>query len=108
MYHNNKLSVLNPGDDRIALTVNQAKADKMLRARQAVKVPGNPRAIRLSLIGELWPCRTRTARGGVLASIGRGQVYTTLNERGAVDGFKSIFSEDRPIFIAALLDCYVA
>jgi hypothetical protein len=52
--------------------------------------------------------RTHTSRGGLLAVIGRSQQYTTSNGRGEVNGFKTIYPEDRSIFSSAVLDCLVS
>lgn len=104
MPHNNRITVLNPGDDRIALMVEPNKAERMVLCGQARKIPGRPRMLRLLGIGEPWACRTRTARGGPLASMGRSQVYTTVNSRRTVDGFKYLAPEDMPIFYSAVLE----
>ena len=47
--------------------------------------------------------RTRTARGGVLAAIGRSQCYTLVDNQARVTGFKFIHPEDRYVFQAAAL-----
>lgn len=52
--------------------------------------------------------RTRTSRGGVLAAIGRSQVYTIDDARGRVTGFKHIDRVDLHIFQSATLDCLKA
>lgn len=58
--------------------------------------------VRLIGIGQDHPCRTRTGRGGIMGAIGRGQIYVTLDERGRVDGLRTIYPEDKHIFLAAV------
>jgi hypothetical protein len=83
----------------------------MLEKSQA-KITSSGRALQLLGIGAVEPDglagRTHTSRGGLLAVIGRSQQYTTANGRGQVDGFKTIYGEDRDIFISAVLDCLVS
>lgn len=61
------------------------------------------RSLRLSVEpGEPGHGVTRTARGGILGLIGRGQQYTEQN-RGRVTGFKTITLKDRPLFNMATI-----
>jgi len=102
-----RISVLNPSGDKI-YDVHRGAAIRMLEKAQA-KIAKSGRALQLIGIGEVAPDglagRTHTSRGGLLAAIGRSQQYTTANGRGQVDGFKTIYPEDRDIFRSAILDC---
>jgi len=102
-----KIPVLNR-DGAMIYRVHAGAVDRMLLLNQAT-LTRDGRALQLV---EITPAtasdiagRTHTSRGGLLAVIGRSQQYTTANGRGQVDGFKTIYPEDRGIFIAAVLDC---
>ena len=105
-----RISVLNPAGDRI-YEVHQGAAIRMLEKAQA-KIARSGRALQLIGIGHIAPDvtagRTHTSRGGLLAAIGRSQQYTTANGRGQVTGFKTIYPEDRAVFVSAVLDCLVS
>src|SRR5262245_15852269 len=64
------------------------EAAKLIKRGVAVDLPGSNCIRLIANRGEPHPCRTRTARAGILAAIGRGQDYTIRNERGIVNGFK--------------------
>lgn len=75
----------------------------MLRNKSAVKI-GNGRLRLLPPSPDsVHPCRTYTSRGGVMATVGRSQVYTVADARGRVTGFKYIDPLDRHVFQAAAL-----
>jgi hypothetical protein len=99
--------VLNSDGNKL-YSVHASAAAKMIEASQAMLAPCG-RALQLISIGKLAPDglagRTHTSRGGLLAAIGRSQQYTTANGRGQVDGFKTIYPEDRDVFRSAILDC---
>jgi hypothetical protein len=102
-----KIPVLNRGGDMI-YRVHAGAVERMLLLNQAT-LTRDGRALQLV---EITPAselagRTHTSRGGLLAAIGRSQQYTTANGRGQVDGFKTIYPEDRDIFRGAVLDCLV-
>lgn len=101
--------VLNSDGNKL-YSVHASAAARMLEAEQAMMAPCG-RALQLIGIGQTAPDglagRTRTSRGGLLAAIGRSQQYTTANGRGLVDGFKTIYPEDRSVFISAVIDCLV-
>ena len=101
-----KIRVISPErDDLIVGHATPEQAARMLRLGTAERIFGNSREIRLKkpTALSLHPCRTYTSRGGVMAVIGRSQVYTVADARGRVTGFKSIFPEDRHVFQAAAL-----
>src|SRR5262245_10396334 len=67
--------------------VPRAEADRIVK-RGAGKYYDRRRMVRLCGIGELWPCRTFTSRGGDLANMGRSQVYTIGDRKNGVTAFK--------------------
>jgi hypothetical protein len=96
-----KIPVFERAYDRIAFDVTPVEAARMVRHGQARWLRG--RGLRLTSVGERLTrqrleCRTHTSRGGVLAAIGRSQEYVTHNAKRAVDGFKTIYPEDRHFF----------
>ena len=103
------IEVLNR-DGYFIYRVHAGGAVRMIEKEQARLTP-NGRALQLIEIGQVKPDgiagRTHTSRGGLLAVIGRSQQYTTANERGQVNGFKTIYPEDRAVFVSAVLDCLV-
>jgi hypothetical protein len=98
-----RLPVISASDDHIVFRASDAEAKRMIRQGKA-RLSKDGRAVILCERGELWPCRTRTARTGILSMIGRGQQYTTVDERRRINGFKKIFAEDWAIFHSAILD----
>ena len=98
--------------DRIVDDVLPEQAERMVARRQASWIRGH-RGLRLSVLGEPHLCRTHTSRGGMLAAIGRGQVYTYVKSamsgtgRTQITSFKTIYSEDRSIFHMATISCIV-
>jgi len=85
--------------------VSPHKARRMVAGGQAEIMHGNA----LRLLGptqeQEHPCRTHTSRGGLMAAIGRSQLYTTAKRgRPATTEHKKIFPEDRPAYVAAVLD----
>ena len=102
-----KIPVLNLAGDMI-YRAHGGEVARMLTLRQAVYTTDR-RCLQLVAIGASnEPAgRTHTSRGGLMAAIGRSQQYTTSNGRGQVDGFKTIYAEDRNVFRAAILDCMV-
>jgi hypothetical protein len=102
-----KIPVLNRAGD-ILYRVHSGGIERMISLGQATYT-FDRRAVQLVEIqSQDEPAgRTHTSRGGLLAAIGRSQQYTTANGRGQVNGFKTIYPEDRDVFRAALLDCIV-
>jgi hypothetical protein len=100
-----KIPVLNRGGD-LVLRVHAGEMTRMLLLKQAT-LSDDGRCLQLADVtgADELAGRTHTSRGGILAAIGRSQQYTTSNARGQVDGFKTIYAEDRDIFRAASLDC---
>lgn len=83
---------------------HEAKAAKLVATNRA-RWTRDHRAIHLNdEPGEPGHGRTRTARGGILGVIGRGQQYTLQNRQGIVVGFKRIYPEDRPAFNLATIE----
>jgi hypothetical protein len=96
--------------DYIVMDVSPEQAEHMVARNQARWIRGH-RNLRLTMLGESNHGRTRTSRGGVLAAIGRSQVYTytidhdTGMDRRRVLGFKNLHNEERDIFNNATLGC---
>lgn len=103
-----KIPVYNSGGDMV-YRVHTAEMERMLLLKQARLSEGG-RTLHLTDItgAPLIFGRTHTSRGGLLAAIGRSQQYTTANGRGQVDGFKTIYPEDRAVFVSAVIDCLVS
>jgi len=103
-----KTPVLNRGGDML-YRVHAGAMQRMLLLKQAT-LTDDGRCLQLTEItsADGLAGRTHTSRGGLLAAIGRSQQYTTANGRGLVDGFKTIYPEDRDVFRAAVLDCLVS
>ena len=103
-----KTPVLNRGGDML-FRAHGAEVARMLLLGQATYT-SDKRCLQLLDIGpdKEHAGRTHTSRGGLLAAIGRSQQYTTANARGQVDGFKTIYPEDRAVFVSAVLDCLVS
>jgi len=103
-----KIPVYNSGGDMV-YRVHTAEMERMLLLKQARLSEGG-RTLHLTDItgAPLIFGRTHTSRGGLLAAIGRSQQYTTANERGQVNGFKTIYPEDRAVFVSAVIDCLVS
>lgn len=79
-----------------------ARARAMVKAGKIHAVGSDGRTFEVVPPGRLPPRReplTRISRGGPMAAAGMSQVMTTANERGNVDGLKTIYSEDRPAFL---------
>jgi len=100
-----KIPVLNRGGD-LVLRVHAGEMARMLLLKQAT-LSDDGRCLQLADVtgADGLAGRTHTSRGGLLAAIGRSQQYTTANGRGQVDGFKTIYPEDRDVFRSAILDC---
>jgi hypothetical protein len=95
--------VFEPDNDRIAFDVGADQAQRMLDYGQA-RLLQSGRCLRLlDLVDPVSGRPTLTSRGGVLAAIGRSQVYTTANDRGSVNGFKFISPRDLPLFRHAVV-----
>ena len=101
-----KIPVLNRAGE-IVFKADAGEAARMLALGQATST-SDGRCLRLTgfTSEKEHSGRTRTSRGGILASCGRSQQYTT-SERGQVTGFKRIYPEDRDIFVTAVLDAIV-
>ena len=103
-----KIPVLNRVGE-IVYRVHSGEVARMLLLGQAA-FTSDRRCLQLSAIGPAHEHagRTHTSRGGLLAAIGRSQQYTTSNGRGLVNGFKTIYAEDRDVFRSAVLECLTA
>lgn len=101
-----KIPVLNRAGE-IVFKADAGEAARMLALGQATST-SDGRCLRLTgfTSEKEHSGRTRTSRGGILASCGRSQQYTT-SERGQVTGFKRIYPEDRDLFVTAVLDAIV-
>ena len=94
-------AVVGPSDDRIVGVWPREKVWRLVRANQAYIEPGG--LIRLRGHCDDRRMRTRTGSGSVLG----GQVYTTNGDTGMVDGYKTIYAEDRYMFIASVTGEFV-
>jgi hypothetical protein len=102
-----KIPVVNRAGD-LVLRVHSGEMERMLLRKQARLSDDGRMLLLLDITGaapDTLAGRTHTSRGGLLAAVGRSQQYTTANGRGQVDGFKTIYPEDRDIFRSAILDC---
>jgi hypothetical protein len=104
-----RIPVFNRDGDMV-YRVHAAEMERMLKLKQAkLDTNGSGRVLHLTDVTGAGASpifgRTHTSRGGLLAAVGRSQQYTTANERGEVNGFKTIYPEDRDIFRSAILDC---
>lgn len=100
-------SVVHPDFDNYeVLKVTEPEAERMVHLNQARWIRGG-RALRLSHHYQMPATggRTRTSRGGMLAAIGRSQVYTIADARGRVTDFKHLDHVDRYIFESATREC---
>jgi hypothetical protein len=106
-----KVLMLEPAGDRVAFDVTRDQAARMVLKRQAQWIPGaKDRIARLASYGQKHPCRTKVSRGGILAAIGRSQVYTRMESapEGSIEvkrvptfEYKTIYAEDRNYFNVA-------
>lgn len=99
-----QINVFHPQYDRIVRRMHHERVSLMVREGLASPCP---HGVRLTMEPISHPCRTHVSAGGVRAALGMSQVYTTRGDCGRVDGFKTIYAEDRAIFHAATLDCMV-
>src|SRR5262245_32374276 len=95
--------VLDPTGTTFVDKVSRHRAEHMIEKRQARR-KGTP-LLMMHYYEMPEPLnRTRVARRGPLAAMGMSQEYTRRNERGRVDGFKTIYPEDAHFFRQAVSD----
>lgn len=112
---NRMFSVLSSDGELICKTPRISAID-LVKQSVAIELPGVNCIRLIPNYGEYQEHRSYTGRIGrkptphdlMAASLGNSQVYTTCNEMRRVDGFKTIYAEDRHIFHAATLDCLSA
>ena len=82
-----------------------APEDEIKRLISLGQARKDDRLIRLTLAGSAHLCRTRVARSKHFISVagGMSQCYQTRDCFGRINGYKTIYPEDRGYFIASQL-----